>query len=125
MAHDDRDLDRWLSDDDAIVPSSGFTATVMDAVAREALQPPAIPFPWTRALPGLAVALAATAVGAYLIASMSFPASTGSGAWLDAPLALMVRSATSDEAGWMALAAVVTVVPVLLSLRLTRARRLF
>ena len=50
------DLDPWLVDDDAIVPSSGFTASVMEAVEREASMPPAIPFPWKRALPGLAVA---------------------------------------------------------------------
>ena len=49
--------------DDEIVPSSGFTARVMDAVHLEATTPPAIPFPWTRALPGIvaaAVALVAT-----------------------------------------------------------------
>ena len=34
------DLDRWLSEGEAIVPSSGFTAGVMDAVHREALAPP-------------------------------------------------------------------------------------
>ena len=36
-----------------IVPSSGFTASVMDAITREATAPPPIPFPWKRALPGL------------------------------------------------------------------------
>src|SRR5206468_12240322 len=34
----------------------GFVASVMDAVRREATVPPPIPFPWKRALPGLAVA---------------------------------------------------------------------
>lgn len=119
------DLDRWLSDDEAIVPSSGFAAQVMEAIGREASQPRAIPFPWKRALPGLAVALAATAVSVYLIVSSGVPASSGSNAWLDAPLALMTRVATSDEVAWMALAAVMTVVPAVLSLRLTRARSLF
>jgi hypothetical protein len=46
------DLDRILSEEE-ILPSSGFTASVMDAVRREAAAPPPIPFPWKRALPGL------------------------------------------------------------------------
>ena len=54
------DFDRFLSKDE-IVPSSGFVARVMDAVRVEAAAPPAIPFPWSRALPGL-VATAATFV---------------------------------------------------------------
>ena len=50
MERDDLD---WFMTDDEIVPSSGFTARVMDAVHLEATTPPAIPFPWTRALPGI------------------------------------------------------------------------
>ena len=46
------DLDRFLTDDE-IVPSSGFVARIMGAVHAEAAVPPAIPFPWTRALPGI------------------------------------------------------------------------
>jgi hypothetical protein len=46
MTHDE--IDRWLSEDDVIVPASGFTEGVMDAVRREAAAPPPIPFPWTR-----------------------------------------------------------------------------
>jgi hypothetical protein len=48
----DAELDRFLSETE-ILPSSGFTASVMDAVRREAAAPPAIPFPWKRALPGI------------------------------------------------------------------------
>lgn len=48
------DLDRILSKDPEIIPSSGFVACVMDSVRREALMPAPIPFPWKRALPGLA-----------------------------------------------------------------------
>jgi hypothetical protein len=49
------ELNRLLSDDE-IIPTAGFTASVMDAVRREAAMPPPISFPWKRALPGLAVA---------------------------------------------------------------------
>jgi len=48
----DAELDRILSETE-ILPSSGFTASVMDAVQREAKAPPAIPFPWHWALPGM------------------------------------------------------------------------
>jgi hypothetical protein len=47
------DLDRILSGEREIVPSSGFVASVMDAVQRESAAPQPIPFPWKRALPGL------------------------------------------------------------------------
>jgi hypothetical protein len=49
------DLDRILSKEEEILPSSGFAACVMEAVQREAAVPPPIPFPWNRALPGLCV----------------------------------------------------------------------
>ena len=54
MSHDD--LNYILFKEEEILPSSGFVASVMDAVRREAAIPPPIPFPWKRALPGLAVA---------------------------------------------------------------------
>ena len=53
----DRELDRILSEIE-ILPSSGFTASVMEEVHREASAPPPIPFPWKRALPGITVAVA-------------------------------------------------------------------
>ncbi len=55
MDHDD--LDRLLSHEPEIVPSSGFTASVMKAVRVQAQAPPPIPFPWKRALPGIAAAV--------------------------------------------------------------------
>ena len=50
------EIDRALSREDDILPSSGFAVAVMDAVRREAAAPPPIPFPWKRALPGMIVA---------------------------------------------------------------------
>jgi hypothetical protein len=43
-------LDRALSTDEIIVPSSGFAAAVMDRVSRDAAALPPIPFPWRRLL---------------------------------------------------------------------------
>ena len=53
IGNDEDEMDRILSGEDEILPSSGFTVSVMDAVRREAAAPPPIPFPWKRALPGL------------------------------------------------------------------------
>jgi hypothetical protein len=53
VRHDEDEMNRILSREDKILPSSGFAASVMDAVRREAAAPPPIPFPWKRALPGL------------------------------------------------------------------------
>ena len=54
--HDEAEINSILSREDEILPSSGFTVSVMDAVRREAASPPPIPFPWIRALPGQVVA---------------------------------------------------------------------
>ena len=47
MTHDE--IDRILSQEEELLPSAGFTASVMDAVRREAALPAPIPFPWTAA----------------------------------------------------------------------------
>jgi MFS superfamily sulfate permease-like transporter len=52
------DLDRMLMEREEIVPSSGFVASVMDAVRQEAAAPAPIPFPWKWALPGFVVSVA-------------------------------------------------------------------
>jgi hypothetical protein len=54
MRHDE--LDRILSVDEEIIPSSGFVASVMDSVRHDGGSPPPIPFPWKRALAGLCAA---------------------------------------------------------------------
>jgi hypothetical protein len=61
ISNQEDDMNRILSREDEILPSSGFAASVMDAVRREAAAPPPIPFPWKRAMPGLVVAVLALA----------------------------------------------------------------
>lgn len=51
-------LDRILREEDSLLPSSGFAASVMDAIHVHAAEPAPIPFPWKLAVPGMA-ALAA------------------------------------------------------------------
>jgi hypothetical protein len=64
-------LDRALLIEDALLPSSGFAASVMDAIQQEALVPAPIPFPWKIALPGILAALAVLiALGRYIVLAM-------------------------------------------------------
>jgi hypothetical protein len=57
--HQPDKLDRILAQEDVLLPSSGFTASVMDAIREEAAAPAPIPFPWKLALPGIAGFIAA------------------------------------------------------------------
>jgi hypothetical protein len=121
MTHDelDRVLSRSLSEEE-IVPSSGFTASVMEAVRREATEPPPIPFPWRRALPGVAAAgltLVWLFVEIILQAPKGAAAPPPSAGWVQPVL----HAVANLDAGWLALAAVLVVsfASVLLSVRLT------
>ena len=120
MSHDE--IDRILSHDEELLPSSGFAASVMDAVRREAAVPPPIPFPWKRALPGLAawvVALVAAILGG--VSQLGHPAAA-------APLwanwaALFDRALEGAEmvgAGWITMALFLAWASVALSMHLTR-----
>jgi hypothetical protein len=72
------DLDRILSAETSIAPASGFVTGVMEAVRREASAPPPIPFPWLRALPGLAA-------GALVLSSIVIAAMRATGGVVSAP----------------------------------------
>ena len=108
----DDDLDRLLSGKDDIVPSSGFTANVMDAVRREATAPGAIPFPWLRAIP-LAIA-ALVAVATLAIALISY---RGEPTIIPGPMPGQVM-----DAAWTGLALIVALVSAQLSMKLPRIR---
>ncbi len=53
---DDEKIDRILANDDELIPSSGFVASVMARIQDEVAAPAPIPFPWKRALPGVVLA---------------------------------------------------------------------
>jgi len=101
MSHDE--LDRILSGEPEIVPSSGFTANVMDTVRREATEPPPIPFPWRRVLPGLAVSVVALGmlVAMGLSEMRQMPANKIS---IPIEWVAVARQLAAPEAGWGALA---------------------
>lgn len=52
-------LDRILGGEEPLLPSSGFAASVMDAIEEQAAAPAPIPFPWKLAAPGIAGLIAA------------------------------------------------------------------
>ena len=114
----DDDLDRILSRDGEIVPSSGFASSVMDAVRQEASAPPAIPFPWKRALPGVifaAVAFVSAVTLGFnqLLAFSAVPLVPAVQKWLDTA----VKSPLIAESGWIVLAVLLTLLSMKLSIR--------
>ncbi len=120
------ELDRMLSTQDEIVPSSGFVMSVMDAVRNEAAasEPtpfPPIAFPWLRALP-MFIALAA--VLAMLIAGFVELARTPI-AVTQGPLlpAAVVQALVQVNAGWIAFALLLAFLSALFSIRFATGKR--
>ena len=100
----DADIARALSSPrEHILPSSGFAASVMAAIAHESVAPAPIPFPWKRALPGFAaigVALAlliATLVSMVLSAPAAPSAPAPVGALDNAALLPFLHSTQSTN----------------------------
>jgi RNA polymerase sigma factor (sigma-70 family) len=91
------EIDRALSTDGTILPSSGFASSVMEAVRRDKEMPPPIPFPWKRARPGFIVCPAAVAV---------------------LPLSGGVEVQINAGVSWILVALLVAALSVVLSLRL-------
>jgi hypothetical protein len=122
MRHDD--LDRILSTEQEIIPSSGFVRSVMDAVRHDAAAPPPIPFPWRRALPGLCAAGLAL-VSAFIVGSALFIRGTVTQplpARLLSPLALILEVWKIVGASWITLALVLSFVSVKLSMRFASSK---
>jgi hypothetical protein len=122
----DSEIDRILSREEEILPSSGFAASVMDAVRREAAAPPPIPFPWKRALPVLVVASLAIIIiiiGAAVVVSQLGSATTSQvSVAAPEPMPSIFNGSGVSAAIWTAMALVVSLVAVRLSMRLTSGR---
>jgi hypothetical protein len=109
-------IDKILAGEEELIPSSGFLASVMERIEDEAAAPPPIPFPWKRALPGMALAGGGLGWSVYELAQM---ARTAAGrvslpavhltATLDRPL---------QQVGWVALALGVSLASWLISKRM-------
>jgi hypothetical protein len=114
----DNDLDRILSGDDDVVPSSAFVSDVMAAVRREASTPAPLPFPWRRVAPGLAIC--ACALTTFLMVGIAqFRAGVETATPVPDALVDVIRYASSIDLGWIALALFASFV----STRLALARR--
>lgn len=134
IGHDENDgeIDRILSREDEIIPSSGFSASVMDAVRREAAAaaaPPPIPFPWLRALPGLVLAgvtlilvLVAGVVEVAQLARASTSTSAQFSLALPPALSSALNRGVESAALWAVLALLATWVSVKLSMLLASDR---
>jgi hypothetical protein len=115
------DFDRaLLAERDCILPSSGFADAVMTAVYREAAAPAPIPFPWKRALPGLA---AAAAVAMFLIvAFVALLRSTRSAllasSVVNPPTFLMPTLHHTADALWLTVSLAISLASLLLCRRL-------
>ena len=122
--HDEAEINSILSREDEILPSSGFTVSVMDAVRREAASPPPIPFPWKRALPGLVVA----GLALVLILIRVIAAIAQLGKATTPPLSMppvpppIFHGGLGSAAIWTMLALLVALVSVKLSMRVASGR---
>jgi len=94
------DLDRMLSGDDAVTPSSGFAARVMEAVQQAADEPPPLRFPWWRFAVGVLACIVWAAAAISLVARLDvsllvevLPRDAGAGDSL-VPLLLGVSAGT-------------------------------
>ncbi|HUY94642.1 MAG TPA: hypothetical protein VMU71_05065 [Terracidiphilus sp.] len=100
---DREELDRILGDEDELVPSSGFVASVMERVETEAAAPAPIPFPWKRAVPGMVVAVA---VLVWAAVEMARAVISAGGLALPRVSMNAAVSPALQQAGWVALALV-------------------
>jgi hypothetical protein len=124
MENDEGEIDRILSREDEILPSSGFTVSVMDAVRREAAVPSPIAFPWRRALPGLIIGGVALAVVLVTgVVALARSARTSAAAQFSMPLPSVMPSifggGLESAAIWTGLALLMAFVAVKFSMRLS------
>jgi hypothetical protein len=108
------ELERVLADEPDIVPSSGFVASVMDAVTAEATAPP-LSFPWKRAWPLVAGFVALLLWLAFL--QLRSPAASE-----DANLYAWFQMIVPMATGWVAGGLLMTIAVTIWSLRLVRVR---
>ena len=113
-------MDEILGNEEELIPSSGFLASVMEQVREEAVAPRPIPFPWKRAVPGFVVA-----AGVFGWAAVEFARRIGPGMVtmkLPAAPAHLTASASGPlaQTGWIAAAAAVSIVSWLLARRMAR-----
>jgi hypothetical protein len=114
------EIDRMLADDEKILPSSGFTVSVMELVRQEAIAPRPLAFPWGRALPGFIALLVAFAVAFWIGAgALSDPSAATA---FDGQIRAIREVVARPEVQWIAVAVIMTFISTVLPLRLMRGR---
>ena len=88
---------------------------------REASAPPPIPFPWNRAIPGFAGALALL-VALIVIAVKSTSVQPPSQPMLTSAISWLSRAVQNGVVGWIAFSLLLALASVMLSLRVARRR---
>jgi hypothetical protein len=116
-------IDRILSREDEILPSSGFAVSVMNAVRQEAAAPPPIPFPWKRALPGLVAAglallLIPTMIVVAMVRRVGIPATAHGSVSIPSMFPSLLQPNLEGALIWVALASLVAFLSTKLSMRL-------
>jgi hypothetical protein len=113
-------LDKVLTAEEELAPSSGFLASVMDRVREEAVAPPPIPFPWKRFLPGIIVACIVLGAAAFLLIRY-LVSNIGNSADFALPEVHLSAAVGSHlaQAGWIAVAVALSVGSWLFSRRLS------
>ena len=109
-------LDRILSTEEELAPSSGFAAAVMERVRVEGAAPKPIPFPWKRMAPAIVLMLGALVWCGVELARLGLPqipTEMFAGAHLSASMVQPVK-----DAGWVAVALGISLLSWLLSRRL-------
>jgi hypothetical protein len=97
-----KSIDEILAGEETLVPSSGFSASVMERVREEAAAPLPIPFPWKRAIPGMVIAASVLGGCAVEFARMAVPELAELRVAAPHVSAALVRPL--EQAGWVALA---------------------
>jgi hypothetical protein len=118
------ELDRIISRRDEIMPSSGFVASVMEAVREEAAAPKPISFPWMRALPVLAaLAIVLAMVIAGLVEIARRPVAFAQSWTMPAAVESAIRTLGPANAGWVVFALLLTLLSTVFSIRLAGGKR--
>jgi hypothetical protein len=120
--NEESEINRILSGEEEILPSSGFTVSAMDAVRREAAALPPIAFPWKRALPGMVVGGVALAVVliALVRAIAQLDRTAASQLYVSLPSAMpaLHHGSIGSAAAWTVVALLAALISVKVSMRL-------
>jgi hypothetical protein len=112
----DAAIDRILASEEELIPSSGFTTSVMERIEQDSAVPPPILFPWKRAIPGILLSVGVFGWGGFEFVRLGVPALSSITVALPHLTAASMRPI--ESAGWVAMALGVSLVSWLLSRRL-------